>query len=83
MQVDITTVARAITGKPLELTRSMRITEHMVLHRFALGDTRDWLHILTNGTGGYEVIRYPGTDDARIVQRGRLSEFQAEMANAG
>jgi hypothetical protein len=82
MQVDITAVARAVTGKPLELTRSLRITDEMSLHRFALGDAHDWLHILADAAGGFEVIRYPGTDDARIVRRGHLSDFPAETESA-
>ena len=76
MQVDITRVARALTGKPLELTRSMPITDDMVLHRFALGDTPDWLFILSDGEGGFEAIRYPGTDDARTIQRGRFADLE-------
>jgi hypothetical protein len=81
MQVDITTVARAVTGKPLNLTRSMPINDGVVLHRFALGDTPDWLYILTDGEGGFEAIRYPGTDDARTVGRGRFADFPAALAD--
>ena len=77
MNVDITSVARTVTGKPLNLTRSLTINDGMVLYRFALGDHPDWLSILTDGEGGFEAIRYPGTDDARTVRLGRLAEFPA------
>ena len=75
MQMQVMALAQAITGKPLELTHSLPITEQVVLYRFALGATSDWLHILIDGTGGFEAIRYPGTDDARTVRRGALAEF--------
>ncbi len=76
MPVDITTVARGLSGKQLELTHSMPVTDNLVLHRFALGDSPDWLYILIDNAGGFEAIRYPGTDDARTVRRGRLDEFR-------
>ncbi len=75
MPMDITAVARTVSGQPLELTRSMPITDGMVLHRFALGDSQDWLYILTDGDGGFEAIRYPGTDDARTISCGRFADY--------
>jgi len=82
MHAAITTLAREATGKPLLLTRSMPVTDDVVLHRFALGDNPDWLYMLIDGTGAFELIRYPGTDDARTVKRGRLADFPAALALA-